>query len=361
MNNSDYAKRIVKSKCGRLLMLLAFVIAIIAQTSCGKTEPGPVESEEFYLDTICKISIYKMKDTAGKEKPASEMQAEAEAVIKDAFALCAELDNTLSRTKSDSDIGKINTADGKAVEVSDATVDVISKGVGYCELADGRFDITMGGVTELWDFHADNKDAKIPSDKKIGRVLEHVNYNYIGVDGNSIQLSDSETRLDLGGIAKGYIGDKMTEVLEGAGVTSAIINLGGNVICIGCKSEDEGFAIGVEAPYSNRSEIVGTVEAINQTMVTSGIYERVIEVDGKQYHHILDPDTGYPVDTDLISVTIIADKGRSTDADALSTICILLGYDRARKLIDETEGIEAVFILDDESVIATYGVNFEKK
>ena len=140
----------------------------------------------------------------------------------------------------------------------------------------------------------------------------------------------------------------MTEFLESRGVTSAVINLGGNVICIGGKTDDSGFVIGVETPFSDRSEIIGKVEATDKTLVTSGVYERRIEVGGKSYHHILDTKTGWPAETDVDAVTLIADKGRSADIDALST-----------KLIEGMDGIEGVFVLSDGSVLTTDGAGFE--
>jgi hypothetical protein len=186
----------------------------------------------------------------------------------------------------------------------------------------------------------------------------------IEFDGSRVRLADPETRIDLGGIAKGYIGDRMADLLEERGVVSAIINLGGNVICIGAKDNGaEGgagaFVIGVEAPYSDRSEIVGKINAKDMTLVTSGVYERQIEVDGKTYHHILSTDTGYSVETDLDAVTLTGAKGHSADLDALSTICLIKGHDQARELIENTEGVEAVFILHDGSLDQTSGMKFE--
>ena len=151
----------------------------------------------------------------------------------------------------------------------------------------------------------------------------------------------------------------MTELLESKGAVSAVINLGGNVICIGGKTDEDGFAIGVETPFSDRTEIIGKIDARDKTLVTSGVYERQIEVDGKKYHHILDTETGWPVSTDLDAVTLIADKGRSADIDALSTTCLIKGADEGMKLIEEQDGIEGVFVLSDGDVRTTAGAGFE--
>lgn len=350
----------------RLTCILVILAMTAALSACGKAAPAentPVQGDNYYLDTICTISIYAMQGDDGIV-PASEMQDAAEAAIDDAFKLCSELDRTLSRTRDDSEIGKVNAAKGEWVEVSDYTAELVKAGIEYSKLSDGDFDITVGGVTDLWDFHAEPEDARLPDADALAEAVKHVDYRNVEVDGNRIRLKDPDARIDLGGIAKGYVGDRMTEVLVNDGVTSGIINLGGNVICIGGKytdgsSEDGGFMIGVEAPFSDRTEIVGKVEAKDMTLVTSGVYERKIEVDGKLYHHILSTETGWSVDTDLYSVTLVGSTGKSADLDALSTICLIKGSEDAKALIEDTDGVEAVFVLSDGSIDQTSGMEFE--
>jgi thiamine biosynthesis lipoprotein len=354
-----------------LLLMLLIASLIITQTACsGETGSGmggsgePVTGENYYLDTVCTIAIYEITDDSGKTVAASDAEDAAQAAIDAAWEKCAELDKTLSRTQEASEISKLNNAGGEWTEVSDETAELVREGLHYSELSGGDFDITIGGVTDLWDFHADPEDARVPDADVLAEAVKHVDYRNVESDGNKLRITDPEARIDLGGIAKGYIGDRMTEVLEEAGVTSGIINLGGNVICIGAKDNGaEGgagaFVIGVEAPYSDRSEIVGKINAKDMTLVTSGVYERQIEVDGKTYHHILSTDTGYSVETDLDAVTLTGAKGHSADLDALSTICLIKGHDQARELIENTEGVEAVFILHDGSLDQTSGMKFE--
>ena len=341
---------------------------IIAQSGCGRDvinkTADPVTDDNYYLDTVCTISIYEILDTDGRAVPASENTEAAQDAIDLAWEKCAELDKKLSRTLDASEISKLNSAGGEWTEVSDDTAELVAMGLDYSELSGGAFDITIGGVTDLWDFHADPEDAKVPDADDLAEAVKHVDYRNVEIDGNKLRKNDPDAKIDLGGIAKGYIGDRMTEVLEEAGVTSAVINLGGNVICIGAKDnsadgDDGAFVIGVEAPYSDRSEIVGKIRAKDMTLVTSGVYERQIEVDGKKYHHILSTETGYPVDSDLIAVTLTGAKGRSGDLDALSTICLIKGSEEAKKLIEGMDGIEAVFILDDGSIGQTSGMGFE--
>ena len=357
------------SRAYRKIMITLFaVLMIIAQTGCsGGAGSGaaaePVTGENYFLDTVCTISIYEINGENGEPVPASEAKEAAEAAIDKAWERCAELDKTLSRTQTAevSEISRINNAGGEWSEAGEDTMRLITEGIRYSELSGGDFDITVGGVTELWDFHADPEDAKLPDADALAEAVKHVGYDKLEFDGNKVRLTDPETKIDLGGIAKGYIGDRMADLLEERGVTSGIVNLGGNVICIGGKTADDDFVIGVEAPFSDRTEIVGKIGARDMTLVTSGVYERKIEVDGKLYHHILSTKTGYSADTDLDAVTLTAEKGHSMDTDALSTICLIKGYEEASKLIEKTDGVEAVFVLHDGTIQQTSGAKFEKE
>ncbi|MBQ6440937.1 MAG: FAD:protein FMN transferase [Mogibacterium sp.] len=342
-----------------ILVLAAVLIILAGCSGAGGSAHEPVMEDGYYLDTICSVSIYRMTDPEGEVKPADEMSEEAEAALSEAFDLCKDLESKLSRTHKDSDISRLNSAGGEWVEVSEDTRELIQKGMEYSYTSDGGFDITVGGVTELWDFHAAEGEAQIPDAEDLAEAVKHINYRNIAIEGKRVRLTDPETKLDLGGIAKGYIGDRMTELLESKGVVSAVINLGGNVICIGGKTDEEGFAIGVEAPFSDRKEIIGKIVVKDRTLVTSGVYERQIEVNGKKYHHILDTATGWPVSTDLDAVTLIADKGRSGDIDALSTTCLIKGADEGMKFIEMQDGIEGVFVLSNGDIRTTDGAGLE--
>lgn len=370
MRNKDRYFKTNKASAGshlrlvKLSALMALLAAlIISQTACSGTSAEPVTDDGYYLDTICSVSIYRMEGENGEVKDASKMKDEAQAAIDGSFELCKDLENKLSRTRENSDISKLNAAGGEWVEVSDETADLIQRGLERSKNSDGDFDITIGGVTKLWDFHAAEGEEKLPDEEELAEAVKHVDYNKLEIDGNRVRLKDPEAEIDLGGIAKGYIGDRMTELLENKGVVSATINLGGNVICIGGKTDEDDFVIGVEAPFSDRTEIIGKIAARDKTLVTSGIYERKIEVDGKLYHHILDTETGMPADSELSAVTLTADKGLSADLDAASTICLIKGYDGALKYIEENmpDGVEAVFVFRNGEVKTTEGSGFEKE
>lgn len=332
---------------------------------------SPVTKQSFYFDTICQITVYAMTGT-GTE---TDFRTKADTAINNAFSLCSNYEKILSKTVEGSDIWNINHASGREVKVDSRTIDVVKRGIYYGDLSDGRFDITIGKAEDLWDFHSDN--PSVPDETELAGAIRHVDYRNIIIDesSSSIRLSDPETEIDLGGIAKGYIADRVCEQLQKDEVTSAIVSLGGNIECVGGKPEKVGFHpsddnsdsegnvgdfnIGIETPYSHETRIVGSSHLRNGTMVTSGVYERYFEVDGKQYHHILDVKTGYPVSTDVLGVTVKSSEGHSEDCDALATICLIYGCEKGKDLIGQLEDYEAAFVLTDDSVSLTAGMEFE--
>lgn len=331
-------KKFISAVC----VIALTAVLIIPQTGCvGNVDK--VEKESFYFDTTCKITIYDMKDMS---------QDNADNAIDKAFKQCVKYENLLSKTKKQSDIYKINHAGGAPVKCDPITIACIRDGLKYCKLSGGRFDITIGKVNDLWDFEGDN--PKVPKASDIKAALKYVNYKQINISGNTVTMGTTKGEIDLGGIAKGYIADKISNYLKSIGVTSAIVNLGGNIECVGDK-DGKDFSIGIEKPYSDQSEIVGSTGVSNGTVVTSGVYERYFTYKGKKYHHILDVNTGYPVTTDVVGVSIKSKYGHSVDCDGLSTTCLILGEKKAKKLIESLDGYEALFILKNDKVITTSG------
>ncbi|MCQ2547198.1 MAG: FAD:protein FMN transferase [Clostridia bacterium] len=334
-------------KCSKILVAILLVsLVIIPQTGCGDKEP--VSGTDEYLDTECTISVYGMKEK------------EAQEIITGAFGEIARYESLLSKTVEGSDVDRVNMAGGKTVKVSEDTAKAINMGLETGKLSGGDFDITVGRLTDLWDFKA--AEPEVPSEEDIDEAVTTVEYGKVGVKGNEVTLEDSEAKLELGGIAKGYIADRITEYLEDNGVSSAIINLGGNVVTIGSKDDGSDFVIGIERPYSDRTEMVGSVSVSDKTVVTSGVYERMFEKDGVLYHHIIDPQTGYPAETDLEAVTIVADKGYSCFCDGLSTACLMAGSDGAMELVKKVQKdnpdmhIEASFIDENDNLTMTDGM-----
>ena len=306
---------------------LSMAIICLLLIGCNE-KPKNLKSSRFMLDTIVTLDINCDQKT-----------------LEEAFLLCEKYENLLSKTRKNSDVYKLNNADDY-ITVSKDTVKIIKRSVYFSGLSGGLFDITICPVTNLWDFEG----TTLPDRKEIEEAIKNVNYERIKADGEKVFLDGTE--IDLGGIAKGYIADKLLSFFKEKNVADGIINLGGNVIVFGDKEK----SVGIAKPFSE-NEIVAKVKLKNKSIVTSGTYERFIDIDGKIYHHILDPKTGYSCETDLNSATVIGDT--SLDLDALSTICILLGKEKATKLIEQTENTEAVFIDKQGKLTYTKGLKYK--
>ncbi len=316
-------------------LLLGFVLLLTGCSSSGK------ERNLTYTDTLFDTVIsVQILDAVDQE------------VLDGCEELCRKYDGLFNQSDENSDIYKINHAGGAAVEVSDDTVKLIEKGLYYCELSDGVFDITIGAVTDLWDFTGE--ENKVPSDEELKEALQHVNYQMIQINGNMVTLSDPEAKLDIGAIGKGYIADRLKEYLEKNDVSHALINLGGDVLALGSKLDGSDFNIGIQEPFAETGEPITSVKVSDKAVVTSGLYERYFEKDDKLYHHIISTSTGKPVENSLNSVTIVTDS--CLTADAISTWCFLIGYNEASKLVDQLDNVDAVFINKDNDIL--YSTNF---
>ena len=378
-NKTSKTHLAVKKFCALAIAL----ILIITQTACGENQKNNantgVSKTGFYLDTICTITIFGMYDSSGAlfDLSEEELNQKLLLLITDAFKICDRYEKMLSKTIETSDIARINAAGGKSVKVNDETIEVIQKGILYGELSQGAFDITIGKASDLWGFREAEADeetesgmsGQVPDADTLAETMKHVDWSKVKIKDDSVQLEDPEMELDLGGIAKGYIADKVTQFLEDAGVTSAIVDLGGNIVAIGGKagalvnaeSEPIAFKIGIKDPQSESGGLIGTIPAFDKTVVTSGTYERYFVADGKKYHHILDSKSGMPTDTDVLSVTIISEKGRSADCDALSTSCLALGVEKGMALIQSIADTEAVFVDTDGKIhLTSEGIGFKK-
>ena len=323
-----------------LLFTFLILLSLCSNTGCSKQTTVPVSVSDYLLNTVVTISIYETD---------SGSVSDTETILDDCLQKCKEYENLFDRTAEGSDICRINHAAPAYVSVSEDTRKLLSLALEYCRRSDGQIDITIAPVKDLWGF-SDLDHAQIPESETLSERLTHVDYRKIEMDGDKVRLTDPEAAIDLGFIAKGYIADRLKEFLIKEGVTSAIINLGGNVLTIGSK-QGQPFKIGIQKPFSDTGTPITTVLCTDSSVVTSGIYERYFVQDNVQYHHILDPSTGYPADTDLLSATILS--GDSTTGDALSTTCLLLGLDKAKNLIASIDGVEAVFITKDYEIIRT--------
>lgn len=311
------------------MFLLAVTIFLSLMCSgCSKDMQEPISRSDILFDTVINIQIFDSNDTT---------------ILDTCFDMCKDYENRFSRTIETSEISQINHSNGKPITISSDTAALISRGLYYSELSNGKFDITVAPLSELWDFK--NNTGILPDSTAIQASLPDVNYKNIQLDGTTITITDPNTRLDLGGIAKGFIADQLKAYLESQGVKHALINLGGNVLAVGNKPDGDPFNIGIQKPFDEKNEPITNVEINGQSVVSSGIYERYFKVDDQIYHHILDPKTGYPYQNDLLGVTIISEQ--SADGDGLSTTCFALGLDEGLKLINSLKNTEAIFITDD--------------
>lgn len=259
------------------------------------------------------------------------------------------LTEKINRKKSEKNILTYQIEkDGRMeIMVSDMLRDIIKKGLAYCRASDGSFDITIEPLTSIWNFKAE--EPVIPDQKIVEEAVSLVDYRKVSLEGNLLSFLQPGMGLDLGGIAKGFIADNLKSYLMENEVRGASINLGGNVLCLGGKSETDGFRIGIQQPFADRNETVAAVEVRDLSVVSSGIYERyVVSEDGVMYHHILDPDTGYSYDNNLLGVTILSEK--SVDGDGLSTACFSMGKEKGLQYINSLEGVYALFITKDEKL-----------
>lgn len=303
-----------------LLINLTFVLLML----CGCVQQENNDTR-FLLDTVVTL-------TANCDN----------ATLDGAFALCEDYEKLLSRTIKGSDVYNLNNSDD-FTDVSEHTQKIIEKAVYYGDLSGGKFDITIYPVSSLWDFN----NEVIPTRDEIAAALKNVDYQSVEISDLGVNLNDK--KIDLGGIAKGYIADRLCEYFKKNDVTEGIINLGGNVVVFG----ERDYTVGIKKPFAE-GELAASVKVRNKTIVTSGTYERYIPADTMLYHHILDPKTGYACETDLCSATIISNS--SIDADALSTVCILLGLDKAKELIENTADTEAIFIDNNNNLHYTSGL-----
>ena len=326
-----------------ILFVVVLSVFIVCYGKMQKPEE-PITATAFKLNTVVKVTIYDSQD---------------EKILQDALALCDKYEKIFSRTRTDSEIyllneGKLPQEDGYYI-LSEECAELIGKGLYYSELSGGAFDITIEPLSSLWDFTSGEK--QIPDPQTLVEAQKHVGYEKVELKGNKIRFQEDGMGLELGAIAKGYIADKLKEFLISEGIESAVIDLGGNVLCIGTRPDGEAFRVGIQKPFADRNETVATAGIRDRSVVSSGIYERYFEKDGKLYHHILNPKSGYPYENGLTAVTILSDE--SVDGDGLSTVCFALGLEKGLELINSLSDTQAVFITEDGEL--HYSEHFEEE
>lgn len=302
------------------------------------SNPNPITDTQFALNTVITITLYDSTDTS---------------ILDGAFALCNHYEMVFSRTLESSELYQLNHSDKLTNTISNDLAELIESGLKYSQLSNGAFDISIAPVSSLWNFTAET--PVIPAPQSITQALSFVGYDHFTLNGNAITKKDFNDALDLGAIAKGFIADRIKDYLLAHDVHSALINLGGNILCVGDKNGED-FTIGIQAPFKDRNITLDSLSLSDKSVVTSGIYERYFVEDDTLYHHILNPATGYPYENDLSSVTIISDK--SVDGDALSTMCFALGLEKGMEYINKYEEFDGIFVTRDGEIY--YSKNLKK-
>ncbi len=308
-------------------------MALTALSACVFLGEKVNTASLFAMDTIMELQV------AGDE----ELLTGAEDMIRN-------LEKELSVTDEGSEIYALNR-DGKA-SVSADVADIMTGALSVCEETDGALDISIYPVLKTWGFTTGQ--YQVPEDEEIAGLLENVDYKKVDVGSTLISIAPG-MQVDLGSVVKGYTGTAVADYFREHGVKSALINLGGNVQCVGRKPDGQPWKVAVKSPFEDsQTGIFGVIEAEDVAIITSGGYERYFEEDGEIYWHILDPSTGYPARDGLASVTIIGEDGLR--CDGLSTALFVMGLDKAIEYWKEVADFEAVFITEDGQAYVTEGI-----
>lgn len=250
----------------------------------------------------------------------------------------------MSIYESTSEILSLNhMAGSSSLSISPEIYDLIRRSIAYSKLTNGAFDITAFPLKKIWQ-----TAEQIPTEAQIHHAKKLVNYRNIVFSDNKIMLKYSGMGVDLGGIAKGFAVDKVVEFLKSRGTTSGVINFGGSVFVLG-----EERSVGIQTPFGKKGTYIGTIRVKNKAVVTSGAYENYRVINGTAYQHILDPHTGYPVNNELLAVTLIGAKAE--ELDALATGVCVMGIQKGYDLLKKRQ-IDAIFIKKDGSVLLTEGI-----
>jgi len=319
------------------LFLSVVGIFLVIGLIFGTANSGkPIEKIGYLMDTQIRIAVY-------------DRNAERQ-IIEDAYNEMLKLDKLLSNFNEDSETSKLNRI--KEYKPAQELYDILSKGIEISKKTNGAFDLTVAPLSVLWNY----KNAYVPSEEEIKKAKESIdNDNIVLNNGNVYLLNNAE--IDVASIAKGYIADKVTEFLKSKGIEHALVDAGGNIKVIGSPSRKaaDGFAIGIQDPNKDIGLPLGQLGIYDEAVVTSGVYERNFEKDGKFYHHIIDPKTGYPAASDVLSVSVICKE--SAVADAYATAIVVMGSQKGLELVNSTENMECIIIRNDNKVILSKGVN----
>ena len=340
-----------------ILPLLLAVLLFVSGCSKG-TEPGTTQSTGLLPTAIAAETPDPNKKTTGigfyfDTVVSLSLWGAPEGLMDEIWTICARYEQLLSKTIDTSDVSRINNAMGQTVTVDPETWEILRRAKEISAQTGGAFSITIAPVTALWSF-TDTVTNMVPTDEARLKMLPLVDDQKIALGENNTVTLPAGMEIDLGGIAKGYIADKVADIIREKAY-AGIVSLGGNVYTVGKKPDGSAFSVGIKDPH-NPAASKSIIYTGDGTVVTSGTYERGFSFGGVRYHHILDPETGWPSQSDLVSATFVMDS--SMTADALATACIVIGSEKSLALAKELQ-LDAMFIDKDGQAFFTEG--FEAK
>ncbi|MFI3214800.1 MAG: FAD:protein FMN transferase [Eubacteriales bacterium] len=308
-----------------LLLILCFL------TGCYSGEKATDASMDFFaMDTYMSISANAVN---------------AQQVVDESYEIVKEIESAISRTDESSDIYRLNHSEGKIIEVSDITYELLVTAIKCAQKTDGAFEPTICAVTDLWSIGTEN--ARVPEEDEIIKALETVSYeNIVLMESNQVQLLNG-AQIDLGAVGKGYAADKIVGIYKEHDVVYGVISLAGNIYVYGEKDDGSLWKIGIQDP-DDTSEINITLQTEETSVVTTGAYERYFEENGVVYHHIFDSDTGYPTKKDIKSVTVLCDN--SMLADIYATALFAMGYEDAIDFVESEDDMDVIIIRENDDV-----------
>ena len=318
------------------LLWVAVLLFSLSFSACTQGKPS-VSRTIFAMDTVMTLTIQGER---------------AEEALDAAISGIFELDALLSVTNEQSEIFKLNHAEGADVQLSPVVYELLESAVAYSEQFYEIFDCTISPVVALWGFYTD--EFRVPSSEELEVALRSVDYRNVQLKDENIVALKNGAQVDLGGIAKGYAAEKVRSILLSYQIENAILDLGGNVLAMGKRNDTNLWRVAVRDPIDTTAQLC-VFQVSDFALVTSGSYQRYFEKDGVRYHHILDPKTGMPAKSDLLSVTIITKN--AVYADVLSTALFVMGYEEAVQFWRVSNDFEAVFVLETGEIILTEGAS----
>ena len=329
-----------------LCIFIILILIISNLISCTNSKNQYYEKSNIVMDTVVTLSAYG---------------ANSKEAVEESFKRLNEINEMASTNISTSDIYKINSSSGiEYVKVRPEILKMIETSIEYSKLSDGAFDITIGPIINLWGIGTDNE--KIPSEEEIKSKLQLVGYDKISINENdsSVRLEKQGMSIDLGGITKGFAVDEVLKIYKKYNIENGLINLGSSSIyALGKNKDNNDWSVGIKNPRSEEAnEYMGVIKLSDESLSTSGDYERYFIKDNKRYHHIIDPKTGYPVDNSVISDTIVVNDDTQNSgmlADILTTTVYTLGSEKGLKLINSLPGVSCEITTADYKVFTSEG------